>query len=138
MKRAVAKKLPSKPSALIRVALKDLEKAERSRAYSIDMLTWHDASGDRCTVCMAGAVMAYSLGVPRTCTIKPAETAFNSQLVGINLLRSGNVRAGLGSMGVRFPRAVPHYVDVPPYSIDKRGFKKSMRSMASMLARHGL
>jgi hypothetical protein len=57
--------LPNKPSELIRVALKDLEEAERDPHYEVEMCTWHRPSSTTgvCTVCLAGSVLAKSCGV---------------------------------------------------------------------------
>ena len=65
------KKLPNKPSALIRVAIADMKAASKSRKYTINMDHWHLPS-DRgtketktCYVCLAGSVMAFSLDACR-------------------------------------------------------------------------
>lgn len=52
--------LRAPPSGKIRYAIDDLEAAERSRLYEVDMDTWHAPAGDdnRCYVCFAGAVLA--------------------------------------------------------------------------------
>lgn len=52
--------LRAPPSGKIRYAIDDLEAAERSRLYEVDMDTWHaPADGnDKCYVCFAGAVLA--------------------------------------------------------------------------------
>ena len=59
------RQLPDRPSELLRLAVNDLEKAERSPKYEIEMGHWHfPLDDDLCTVCMAGAVMAFTLDVP--------------------------------------------------------------------------
>jgi len=57
--------LLASPSAKIDMALADLEVAERSPGYAIDMETWHtpERSSNRCLVCFAGAVMASRHGI---------------------------------------------------------------------------
>lgn len=52
--------LQASPSGKIRFAIDDLEAAERSPHYRIDMDTWHapDLTSNICYVCFAGAVMA--------------------------------------------------------------------------------
>lgn len=51
------------PWVAIRQALADLKKCEAaSETYSIDMAVWHTGGDSRCSVCLAGAVMAQSLG----------------------------------------------------------------------------
>ena len=60
-KQALAEAFLAAPaSERIRLAIADLEAAERAPGYSIDMATWHapDQSSGTCAVCMAGAVLA--------------------------------------------------------------------------------
>lgn len=58
--------LPDLPSALIRLALSDLRDVEKlSDVYVVDMDLWHEPGGagdSRCAVCLAGAVVARTLG----------------------------------------------------------------------------
>jgi hypothetical protein len=55
-------KLPSKPSALITIALLDLAAAEKAKQV-IDMNIWCDVKlqNKKCSVCFAGAVMVGTL-----------------------------------------------------------------------------
>jgi len=57
--------LPSRVSDLIRLAIKDLEVCEADPLYEIDLSYWHmyDQKNKVCLVCLAGALMAKSLGV---------------------------------------------------------------------------
>src|SRR4051812_17274748 len=73
--------LPMKMSKLIGIALADLKKAEKqSNKYAIDMSDWYNPKAQLecrtlngalvakhaiCSVCFAGAVMAFSLPKPR-------------------------------------------------------------------------
>ena len=62
--------LPTTPSALIRAALEDLRACERDDGYVVNMSNWHWPTTDNrgrkvCSVCLAGAVMAKTLDVPR-------------------------------------------------------------------------
>lgn len=52
-------------SALLRLAIEDAQKAEKTPGYELDMMYWHNTYKKRktCVVCMAGAVMAMSLEV---------------------------------------------------------------------------
>jgi len=58
--------LPNSASALIRLAIKDLEECESSQTYVVDMSEWYrpDDNSRVCYVCLAGAVMAKSLHLP--------------------------------------------------------------------------
>ena len=60
-------KPPSTASGLIRTALADLELAESpGSGYDIDMQIWHEPRHMAgCTVCLAGSVMAYTIGMAR-------------------------------------------------------------------------
>lgn len=57
-------KLPRKLSDLLELALNDLEKAENSKTHAVSMDVWYKPhKGGKCLVCLAGSVMAFSLGV---------------------------------------------------------------------------
>lgn len=60
------RELPDEPSKLIRVALRDLEKCENDFRYRVDMSFWHNASEETgvCSVCLAGATLAKTMGAP--------------------------------------------------------------------------
>lgn len=53
-------KLPNKLWQLAEMALRDLERAEKSKKFTIDMSEWYVTNG-KCSVCMAGAVLAFSV-----------------------------------------------------------------------------
>ena len=57
-------KLPDRPSKLLKVALKDFEKAEERKDVEIDMSYWAEKTNNReqpYCVCLAGAVMIGTL-----------------------------------------------------------------------------
>lgn len=55
--------LPTTPSKLLRLAVKDARAVAKMKTRSLDMFTWHTPlKGGKCVVCMAGAVMDRSLG----------------------------------------------------------------------------
>lgn len=59
--------LPNKLSALLRLAVADAQKCEADPRYKLDMSQWHEPWEEDdgvCSVCMAGAVMAQTLGAP--------------------------------------------------------------------------
>ena len=58
-------KLPNTAHELIDVALRDLEAAEASPNYEIDMGEWHTPEDDVCLVCLGGAVLAGTLETPQ-------------------------------------------------------------------------
>lgn len=104
------KKLPRKLSSCLMLALEDLEKAEKSKKYTIDMGTWFSFRGParNCVVCLAGSVMAQSLqatkGVKnsiadRSCGIHPSDySQYNAdRLYALDYLRSGAFHSALKS-----------------------------------------
>jgi hypothetical protein len=57
--------LPDTLSGLLRVAVRDARLVQKDPAYRLDMGTWHSPTGnERCSVCLAGAVMAKTLERP--------------------------------------------------------------------------
>lgn len=98
--------LPGCLCMLLRVAVADGMKIERTKGYVLDMSVWHRANGV-CRVCMAGAVMAVSLGIPRNKGALPSEMGSKVQqhLYAINDMRAGWFDAAYGSLhGKIFPR----------------------------------
>lgn len=99
------KNLPNKASELIRLAIGDLEKAEASERYVIDMGNWHTPENlikeplysDKCIICLAGAVMAFSLDIDPGIHCEPVDLdAVNGwKLRALNSFRGGCIRLGL-------------------------------------------
>lgn len=131
--------LPKIPSALIRLAIADLEAVEKDSRYVVCMNDWHIPDPMGCHVCLAGAVMAKTIGAPID------EFAFpnladncTSQLVALNDFREGNLESGLDELNIESSRFKPT-VRVTSYS--KRNsskFKADMLSMAAQFERAGL
>lgn len=130
-------KLPEKPSALIRLALRDLEKVERSRRYRIDMEVYHVPNG-HCRVCFAGAVMAYTLKVARDFNSFTAhELPEQKKMYALDCARRGAVESMFGYLDAHRPDGMPMYVAAAPYGKEPKAFKRDMRSLATRLAKHG-
>lgn len=130
--------LPKKPSALIRIALEDLAKAERSKKCEINMMDWHYTNGATCTVCLAGAVMRSSLGVPDTVDKWPDDCGRNeNQLFAINDLRTGDVADAFEQLGKPFSEGIRFERDITPYEKDRTAFKRDMRKLAADLEAAG-
>ncbi len=144
------KKLPDVPSQLIRVALADLKKAEKSPKYKIDMGIWHEPMGGmgRCAVCFAGAVMAGSLGAKPDYHCGPLgfgeETAY--KLEALDFLRNGEISPLLRACGEDFERRAEikeefyntKLANVPQYENNPGQFKQRMAMIAGWLERRGL
>lgn len=64
-------KLPRKPSALIRLALRDLRAVEADPRYRVDMGKCHEPYNGVCYVGLAGAVMAVTLKAESSRAVYP-------------------------------------------------------------------
>src|SRR6188768_5909 len=126
--------LPEKLSALIRVALADLAKVERSKKYQVDMGMWHgprraynpatgtiESSGP-CCVCFAGAVMACEFRLEPTENEDVGFSPKNWQkFYALNAIRVGNVNSALDEFykGRKVPKALEQFslddTNVVPY-----------------------
>jgi hypothetical protein len=139
-------KLPNKPSLLLSLALKDLEKAERSPKYTIDMGVWHKPSPGRrghCQVCLGGAVLAFSLKfdpyVDVTSTSYLSVHCLGQKLSAIDNFRKGCVRSALGDLGIRQESGI-QVVDrrVENYHHDAKAFKRDMKTLIKDLKQMNL
>jgi hypothetical protein len=134
--------LPRVPSQLIRIALEDLEKAEKAEGIVIDMGTWHAPWLRRqlCAVCLAGSVMRSRLGVPDDVEVYPwdEEVSVNeNQLCAINSLRTGSVSEAVDELRIDFPEAYAQDRGVTPYHRDRAAFFSEMRKLADDLEAAG-
>lgn len=135
-----ANQLPDKPSELIRVALDDLKKCEASPGYRINMNNWHIPLGaGTCEVCLAGAVMAQSLGSsPRHDMSPPSFVGSESKkLRALDCFRMGDAWSGTNAMGFDCPD-LEDLVEIPEYRDDPEAFHKAMRALADDLEGAGL
>lgn len=122
--------LPDKLSELILVALEDLEKAEKHPDYHVDMGLWHCPNG-RCSVCFAGSVMAFGLGVSHNSRAYPSD--FSPQ-VGDKLSKLNYIRAGI------VPMPEGDFVDfgATEYERNPERWKTEMVLTAAALSQLGL
>lgn len=146
--------LANLPSELLLQALEDLEWCEaRADTYLIDMGTWHTPQDDgRCAVCLAGSVMARTLGADKKYMNAPANcasAAVRMKLCALDLARDGGLLEYLlhldrqddaRSLADRYKRMLVGNISFvfPDYSQDPDKFKAGIRAMAAELARHGL
>lgn len=142
--------LPDKPSELIRVAIRDLEAVEKlPEVYEIDMKSWHEPgrgySPTTCAVCLAGAVMAQTLGAnPREFrypTDYAREIRIQAKLRALNMFREGEISNGLYEFGYDYPMTNIFNCRLCALDYDSRQpevFKQQMLSRAEMLEREGL
>lgn len=144
-------KLPRRFSTLILHALKDLRKAERSPKYKVDMTNWH-MPNSHCSVCFAGAVMAFSLKLdPKTEVdrIRGLKLQFKDTSLTKKFLALDRVRQGIftGYESAAYHLTLPEEkvdkavvgIRVPLYSKRNRNkFHQSVRLAAKRLKKVGL
>lgn len=157
------KTLPSKPSELVELAILDLKAIEQNPNYLIDMDSWHVGSyrdhpnieRPRCLVCLAGAVMAQSLGIETTMTVKPWDPIFDeddstkNKLEALDSFRSGDIYNGITHMCPEFDTTEKAdellekmgddaNIYVPEYDESKESFYKGMEKVLGILKEHDL
>lgn len=103
-------RLPSVPSELIELALRDLELTEADDRYRVNMDRWHELDGeDVCHVCLAGAVMAQTLQLDPGDNIAPyhySPSEDGGRLLALDDIRTNNWTTFL-SRSIK-PEPVPH------------------------------
>jgi len=133
--------LPNKPSELILLALGDLKKVERSKKYEVNMSQWHKPNG-ACKVCLAGSVIAMTLGADPTDNYLDGDLGFNRDTVkkiyALNGFRSGDIDYGLNEINKSVKKGIPKKMEVIPYEKNATQFKNDMRKMAKLLKSKGL
>lgn len=162
--------LPNKLSELLIVDLDVLEKAEQDPRYVVRMETWHTPYPDtvstsfalgkqraaaplagRCGVCMAGAVMAFGLGIDINHKVTPnsfdeyglpsryttGEMTIVNKLMAINDLRVGNIEDAFIRLGLEHPKHFPKVVDIMDYRNKSTIMKAQLRELAADLAAAG-
>jgi hypothetical protein len=132
-------KLPRKPSALIRLALKDLVAAEK--VYGIDMFDWvvpaAESAKGKCTVCLAGAVMVGTLKMKPEYQLPINAGPDATTLEAINDLRQGELAEAFDHLYLFLP---PHFmdsVDIVEYGRNRKLFKKQMAELADAFEAEG-
>ena len=115
---------------LLNLALDDLEKCEKDPDYLIDMGEWHFPYGGKCFVCLAGAMMAKSLGTSPHYDGSPEDFENCSELQALDCLRCGDVEQAYYVLGIE--SKVPDR-RITPYSQSPDAFKKELRQLAKEL-----
>lgn len=92
--------LPNKLSKLIRIAVRDAKKAEVTPGYRLDMTVFHQNLDPACcSVCMAGAVMAFSLNAPKEQYRDPNNYNASRKLSAIDAARVGDFSSAFYRLG---------------------------------------
>lgn len=142
------KRLPWRPSQLIRIAIADFKAITRDPRYIIDMDTWHRPAparldcAPRCHVCFAGAVMARQCGLPPNVNgadlIAPGMPTNGRKFLALNAFRRGRVFWGLRLLGLELPPGFSPVRNFPLYDIDPRGFFRAVSRLATDFEKRGL
>jgi hypothetical protein len=85
--------LPEKLSDLLEVAINDAQTAARRKDVRFHMGTWLYRDGEICQMCLAGAVMARTLGAGYHACSSPTAVGYfagGSKLFAIDEMRRGN------------------------------------------------
>lgn len=163
-KRVVKKReviLPRKMSSLIKIALRDIRKAEATEKYIMDMNTFHSPTElvcsinegaevitrhEACVVCAAGAVMAFSLKADPTKSLDPDNFNKNqNQLAAIDHLRQGLIHGAFEELNpdgwsekVEDKLDTIPQVQIPHYDRDApEPFHKAMEKLEAVLKKSG-
>ena len=158
--------LPTKPSELIRVALRDLRACEDDDGYVVHMCRWHWPTTDNrgrkvCSVCLAGAVMAQTLDVPREqpifsmaqilgvareqpiFSLEQCSGRVKDGLRALDYFRRGMISAGLEMLGYddvdKLSEEYKQFASGAVYDpADPEPFHRQMNSLADYFESHGL
>lgn len=133
-KKRSTRRLPRKLSALIRVALHDEMRAFKSKDYKINMSVWHEPNTTQnvCEVCLAGSVIAFTLGA------KPGRTSYpdrfpsqlDRELCSLDFIRKGMIAKALQKYHGE-PEWGVCYQPIPP----KKGWRDLQRAIGAKLGR---
>ncbi len=126
--------LPRKMSALIRIALEDLTKVERSKVYEVQMGNWHLPLADgKCAVCFAGAVMAKTCNFKKSADVFPRRSSMGDnldQFFALDSLRQGEIGLAASELHLGLNIILPEDRSITPYSSDPKQFRADMRKLA--------
>ena len=127
--------LPEKLSELIRLSVSDAKKCEVNPHFVLDMRSWllYRSADDKCLICMAGAVMAQTLGDSQYVMRMPRDysSEVRDKLYAINYARIGTLHDAFGSLGL--PPA-PDIVDALNAKISKSFVLELGRARANRAA----
>ncbi|MCY4259158.1 MAG: hypothetical protein OXC91_02685 [Rhodobacteraceae bacterium] len=152
--------LPDKPSELIRLALRDMEACEGDAAYNVHFQHWHKPERARrgdprseltgaCLVCLAGSVMAKTLGAFPHEELVPSHfkedgelnSPVRGKLMALDCFRAGDVLGGFfelnafkdGGEAVPGPDGVKRLRSVWEQHVQPSGTFKNNEDVANFL-----
>ena len=122
--------LPDTLSGMIRLGVKELKWAEDDPHYRVEMHAWHgwkEVDTTQCSVCMAGAIIAHTMGEQWGAETHPEDYGEenSAKLRAVNQARTGWIERALLTMGLDqskrkdlYQRGVkPDYEDMLPPNI---------------------
>jgi len=91
-------------STLLRIAVEDAKAVARMKGYKLNMSVWHQPdSYGICHVCMAGAVVARSLGFAKVYVApldeEDIDREVSDRMLAINYMRNGNFYGAFSQLG---------------------------------------
>ncbi len=135
-------KAPKLLSVAMRMALRDEAKAHRSPRYYVDMGDWHRARRDeKCNVCFAGSVMAFSLSadIKKNCGYGSFGDDWAMVFKALDRARKGDVRGALQYMHhLRHREFGLRWIEVADYYNDRTQWRKDMFKLVKELEAKGL
>ena len=121
---------------LLTIALDDLKKCEADPTYIINMHEWHVPRGEQCSICLAGAVMAQSLGAypSEHRSLFSYDAPLDERLEALDDLRCGGIVDACHTMGIpsRWEEHKTSRIDVPDYN-DKEHWWQAMGEVLRFL-----
>lgn len=130
--------LPDKLSELGRLALKDMHVIKQNPNYRIEMVDWHANRGGICFVCLAGCVMANTLGAEQSKSIYPVifGADIQAKLSAIDSLRQGRLVPALFYLGRNHPAIKDR--NITWYDYDPKKWEEEMIGIIEELEAKGL
>lgn len=150
MKNVVLPKIPSK---LLQLAMDDLALIEKDERYTVNMSHWHhswNSLADRCSVCLAGAVMAMTCKVPFHYFVVSTdyfEIENQRAFEAIDWFRQGSIQDAFDKLGLDMSDGSPartymisngSYAHIPMYQPDPVRFRLAMNVLIYNLEKAGL
>ena len=126
------------PSELLRCALTDLMRCNNDPLYNIEMGSWHSphtGGSNQCDVCLAGSVMAQSLGANAVHWLMPANYKGEVQapLLALDSMRMGSVGAAFHQLGLNPEQGRNFSCGITPWEISPTNFLVQMFQLADDL-----
>ena len=134
----------TKLSQLVELAINDMASVKKDKRYKFDVYKWHVPEGNKCFVCVAGAIMAKSLSCNWEMEYKLSHFRNRDRrlLESLDLLRNGHIylaRELLFKTGIciNIDKLNTCYMDVDHLSLQK-GYLNSWKKLLRLLKENDL